>query len=263
MAFLGRSLVGEVAYVTGASSGIGLKTAERLASLGARLAVCARRGAKLDEVAAALRARVPNLVVHTGVCDVRDDDAVARWLEESERAVGAPTILVNSAGLAKGADKVTDAVLEDWDLMLDTNVRALARVTKRVIPGMIARGRGDVVMIGSVAGSDTYPGGSMYCASKAAVQVFASALRKELLGTPLRVMNMEPGLVDTEFSVVRFAGDAARAKKVYQGLTPLSPDDVADCIAFAVTRPLHMSLDRMLILATDQAGATMVHRRAG
>jgi 3-hydroxy acid dehydrogenase/malonic semialdehyde reductase len=261
MPFLGRSLEGEVAYITGASSGIGAATALRLASLGAQLVLCARRRDRLDDVSSQIQREFPETRIFSHTCDVRDDDAVAAWLAAGDQHVGPPTILVNNAGLAKGADRVTDAVVDDWDLMIDTNVRSVVRLTKRVLPGMIARGRGDIVMIGSVAGSDTYAGGSVYCATKAAVQVFANALRKEVLGTPLRVMNFEPGMVDTEFSVVRFAGDTERAGRVYQGVNPLRGDDIADCIAFAITRPLHMSLDRMLILATDQAGATLVHRR--
>jgi 3-hydroxy acid dehydrogenase/malonic semialdehyde reductase len=261
MPFLGRSLEGEVAYITGASSGIGAATAHRLASLGAHLVLCARRRDRLDDVCQKIARDTPEARIFAHTCDVRDDDAVAAWLAAGDQHVGPPSILVNNAGLAKGADRVTDAVVDDWDLMIDTNIRSVVRLTKRVLPGMIARGRGDIVMIGSVAGGDTYAGGTVYCATKAAVQVFANALRKELLGTPLRVMNFEPGMVDTEFSVVRFAGDTERASRVYQGVNPLTGDDIADCIAFAITRPLHMSLDRMLILATDQAGATLVHRR--
>lgn len=261
MSVLGERLDGQVAYITGASAGIGAAIARRLAEHGAAVVLGARRQDQLDEVADALRRDVPGARVTALPLDVNDDDSVDAFLRLAEERAGPPTVLVNNAGLARGTEKVEDAEPRDWDVMLDTNVRAVVHITRKVVPGLLARGGGDVVMIASVAGSDPYPGGSVYCATKAAVQAFAGALRQETLGRNVRVLTFDPGLVETEFSVVRFKGDAERAKKPYEGIEPLTADDVADCVAFALTRPRHVSLDRMLILATAQAGTKMVARQ--
>lgn len=264
MSLMGRTLDGEVAYITGASSGIGAACALRLAELGASVVLGARRADRLEEVAAACRERAKDANgarVLALPLDVNDDGSVDAFLAEAETQVGPCTILVNNAGGAKGTGRVGEAKLEDWDWMLDTNVRSLFRLTHKVLPGMLARGRGDIVMVASVAGLEPYPGGSVYCAAKAAVHAFSSALRQETLGKDIRVITLDPGLVETEFSLVRL-GDAEKAKKVYEGLTPLSADDVADCAAFALTRPRHMCVDHMLVLATAQAGTRAIHRQA-
>lgn len=259
MSLMGRRLEGEVAYITGASSGIGAACALRLVELGASVVLGARRQERLAEVAAACRERAPSARVLALPLDVNDDASVDAFLAEGEKQLGAPTILVNNAGGAKGTGRVGEARLEDWDWMLDTNVRSLFRLTHKVLPGMLAQNRGDILMVASVAGLEPYPGGSVYCAAKAAVHAFSSALRQEVLGKDIRVITLDPGLVETEFSLVRL-GDAEKAKKVYEGLTPLSADDVADCAAFALTRPRHMCLDHMLVLATAQAGTRAIHR---
>lgn len=260
MSLMGRRLDGEVAYITGASSGIGAACALRLVEHGASVVLGARREDRLAEVAAACRERADGAKVVALPLDVNDDASVDAFLTTGKQRAGDCTILVNNAGGAKGTGKVADADLADWDWMLDTNVRSLFRLTHKVLPGMIERDHGDVVMVASVAGIEPYPGGSVYCAAKAAVQAFSSALRQEVLGRNIRVITLDPGLVETEFSVVRL-GDVERAKKVYEGVTPLTADDVADCAAFALTRPRHMCLDRMLILATAQAGTRAIHRR--
>lgn len=260
MSVLGERLEGQVAYITGASAGIGAAVAHRLAEHGAAVVLGARRAERLGEVQRSIAARVPGARVTALPLDVNDEASVEAFLRSGAERAGPPTILVNNAGLALGADRVEDAELADWERMLDTNVRAVFRLTRMVVPGMLERGGGDVVMIASVAGVDPYPGGSVYCATKAALHAFASALRQETLGRNLRVLTFDPGLVETEFSVVRFKGDAARAQKPYEGIAPLTADDVADCVTFAVTRPRHVSLDRMLILATAQAGTKMVAR---
>ena len=262
MSLSGRSLAGEVAYVTGASSGIGAAIAVSLAELGAAVVLGARRVERLQDVEARIRARAPDARVATLPLDVVDHASVDAFLKGADVRAGPPTILVNNAGLARGAARVADADLEQWDEMIDVNVRAAFSVTRKVLPGMLERGRGDVVMIASVAGREPYAGGSVYSATKAAMKAFARSLRVEMLGQPIRVLVFDPGMVETEFSVVRWGGDVARAQKVYEGMRPLSADDVADCVAFAITRPLHMSVDEMLILAQDQAGTQQVHRRA-
>lgn len=260
MSLLGRNLDGEVAFISGASAGIGASIAVRLAESGATVVLGARRTAKLDAVKERILNAKADAKVVTLPLDVNDDKSVDAWLENGAKEAGEPTILVNNAGLAKGAAKIAEVSMEDVDLVLQTNVRAAMNLTRKVVPTMLKNGRGDVAMIASVAGIDAYPGGGVYCASKAALQMFAQVLRKETLGQGIRVFTFDPGMVETEFSSVRF-DDQERAKTVYAGMTPLSGDDVADCVAFAVTRPLHMNVDRMLILATDQSSATTVHRK--
>jgi serine 3-dehydrogenase len=170
-------------------------------------------------------------------------------------------ILINNAGLSRGLDKLYEGNIQDWEEMIDTNIKGLLYVTRSIVPGMVSRGRGHVMNIASVAGHQAYPRGGVYCATKAAVKTLSTGLKMDLLGTPVRVSNIDPGLVETEFSQVRFHGDVDRAKTVYNGLTPLTPGDVAEVVLFCATRPQHVSLSDVLILATDQATATMVHRQ--
>ncbi|MCP4502770.1 MAG: SDR family NAD(P)-dependent oxidoreductase [Deltaproteobacteria bacterium] len=260
MAFRGRSLVGETAYISGASAGIGAAIALRLAQCGASVVLGARRKEKLDAVAETIRAEGKEGKVWTGTLDVNDGTSVDAWLAAGEKAVAPCSILVNNAGLAAGSGHAKDADLDDWDRMLNTNVRAVFALTRKVLPGMLSRGCGDLVNIASVAGIDSYPGGSVYCATKAALQKFAECVRKETVGQGIRVLTFDPGLVETEFSSVRFDGDAEKAKAPYAGVEPLTGDDVADCVAFAVTRERRICIDRMLILASQQANATLIVR---
>lgn len=254
----GQSLEGRVAVITGASSGIGAATARALAALGASVVGGARRVDRLEAVCSEIRqagGRADALPLD--VSDVKSSEAfVERTLELS----GGIDILVNNAGLARGFAPVMESSEQDWREMMEANVMGLMRMTRAFLPGLVQRGRGDIVHVGSVAGLQPYARGAGYCASKAAVEAFVGALRFELLGTGVRQLVIEPGLVETEFSVVRFHGDQQRADAVYQGIDPLTAEDVADCIAFAVTRPAHVSVHNLLLMATAQASATTVAR---
>ncbi|PSN12924.1 NAD(P)-dependent oxidoreductase [filamentous cyanobacterium CCT1] len=255
------SIANQVVLITGASSGIGAACARQLAAIGARLILAARRLDTLEELAAELQQQHGTNVL-TVELDVRQPEAVIEAIESLPEDWRAIAILINNAGLSRGLDKQYEAPLDDWETMIDTNVKGLLYVTRAVVPGMVARGQGHVVNVGSIAGRQTYPGGSVYCASKAAVRSLSEGLKLDLLGTPVRVTNIDPGLVETEFSLVRFGGDSDRAKGVYQGLTPLTGDDVADVIVFAVTRPAHVNVSDVLLLPTDQSSVFHVHRRA-
>jgi 3-hydroxy acid dehydrogenase / malonic semialdehyde reductase len=254
------SIKGQTALVTGASSGIGAATAAALAAEGARLILAARRAERLQELADGLKEShgTESLLI---TLDVRQEADVMARLGKLPPEWQAVDILVNNAGLSRGLNPVHEGVIDDWNEMIDTNVKGLLYVTRAILPGMVQRGRGHVVNIGSVAGRDPYAGGAVYCGSKAAVALISRALKIDLLGSGVRVTNVEPGMVETEFSLVRFHGDAERAKKVYQGLQPLAPEDVADSIVWAVTRPLHVNVQDILLLATAQATATTAYRK--
>jgi NADP-dependent 3-hydroxy acid dehydrogenase YdfG len=256
-----RRLDGEVALVTGASAGIGAAIAHHHAALGASVVLGARRQDKLLAVKADIEASVEGARVVAHAVDVTNGPMVDAWLKTAEAAFGPPTILVDNAGLALGRAHVADLSDDDMDTMLDVNVRAAFSLVKKVVPGMKARNHGDVVLMASIAGTEAYAGGAVYCATKAALQVFGRSLRAELLGTDVRVMTFDPGLVQTEFSLVRFMGDEAAAQSPYAGLEPLVAADVADCVAFALTRPRRMSLDRMQILAQAQLGTQAFFRK--
>jgi len=240
------------AVVTGASSGIGAATARHLADAGFTVVLGARRIDRLRDVATSIgpAARVLRL-------DVTDDDSVARFVAEVPEC----SLLVNNAGGALGLEPVEQADLARWQAMYDTNVLGTVRMTRALLPHLLASGDGHVVIIGSIAAHEPYPGGGGYNAAKFAERAVASVLRQELLGRPVRVTEVDPGMVETEFSLVRFDGDADRAAQVYEGMTPLTADDVAACIAFAATRPSHVNIDSIVVLARDQAGARQVHRR--
>lgn len=252
------TLAGRTFVVTGASSGIGAATALRLAREGADLVLGARREARLAEVQGACEAlgrRVTALPL-----DVCDAGSTARFVELA-LAAASVSGLVNNAGLARGLAPVAEGDPRDWREMMEANVLGLMHVTRALLPALVAAPLADLVHVGSVAGLQPYARGAAYCASKAAVEAFASALRLELFGTQVRQLVIEPGMVQTEFSQVRFHGDEARAAAVYAGVTPLSADDVADVIAFAVTRPAHVALHNVLVMPTAQAAATLVARR--
>ena len=237
------------AVVTGASSGIGAATAELLAREGFDVVVGARRWDRVREVAEPIGA-------HPLPLDVCDPDSVTAFCAE----VGECRVLVNNAGGALGLDRFEDADEERWRWMYDANVLGVMRMTRALLPRLVESGDGHVVVVGSIAGLEPYPGGAGYNAAKHAVRAATRVLRMELLGRPVRVTEVDPGLVETEFSVVRFAGDTDRASRVYAGMTPLTAEDVADCIAWAVTRPPHVNIDQLVVLPRDQATATMVHR---
>jgi serine 3-dehydrogenase len=254
------SLQGRWALVTGASSGFGEAIARRLAAEGCHLALNARRADRLDRLATELRDRHP---IETEILafDVRDRSSVDRILGGAHDLLGRLAIVVNNAGLALALDPVQSGDPADWDQMIDTNVKGLLHVTRVCLPHLIARGEGDVVNIGSVAGHQVYAGGAVYAATKYAVRAISDALRYDVLGTGVRIINVEPGLAETEFSLVRFKGDAERAGSVYKGVRPLRAEDVADAVAWAVTRPAHVNVQQILLMPTDQASVLAVHRR--
>jgi 3-hydroxy acid dehydrogenase/malonic semialdehyde reductase len=252
----------QVVFITGASSGIGAACARAFAREGARLLLAARRGERLDAMERGLR-DAGATGVHRVVLDVRERERVFEAVDRLSDEWKAIEVLVNNAGLSRGLDKLHEGDLQDWEEMIDTNVKGLLYVDRAVVPLMVERGRGTVVHIGSVAGRQLYPGGNVYCASKHAVRAITEGLRIDLLGTGVRVTSVDPGLVETEFSVVRFHGDAERASGVYRGMTPLTGDDVADVVLFATTRPPHVDIAEVLLFPTDQAGSTYVYRREG
>ena len=243
----------DTAVVTGASSGIGAATARRLAAEGFDVVLGARRTERLEEVARACGPSARALPL-----DVADDESVAAFCE----AVGPCRVLVNNAGGALGLDPVADADLDKWQRMWDVNVLGTVRMIRALLPALEASGDGHVVNVGSVAGIEPYVGGAGYNAAKAGVHSLTEVLRRETVASPVRVSELLPGLVETEFSVVRFDGDAERAASVYAGLTPLAADDVADVVAFMVTRPPHVNLATVVLLPRDQASATITHRGA-
>ena len=253
-------LGGQVVCITGASSGIGLACAEAFARCGAKLLLAARR---LDR----LEALVPRLgdlgaeATRVAGLDVRDETQVTELVAALPEDWTHIEVLVNNAGLSRGLDPLPAGSLRDWNEMIDTNVKGLLYVDRAVVPQMQARGRGTVVHIGSVAGRQVYPGGNVYCATKSAVRALTEALRLDLLGSGVRVSSVDPGLVQTEFSEVRFHGDTERAAAVYRGMRPLTAADVAEVVVFAATRPPHVALAEVLVLPTDQASATHIDRR--
>lgn len=254
------SIQNEIVLITGASSGIGASCAKVFAQAGAKLILAARRKEKLQEIADKLSKEFTTQVYLIEL-DVRDRQAVETAINSLPEPWKNIDVLINNAGLSRGLSKLHEGDFQDWEEMIDTNVKGLLYLTRYVVPGMIDRSKGHIVNIGSIAGRQTYPGGNVYCGSKAAVRAISEGLKQDLLGTPIRVSCIDPGLVETEFSQVRFHGDTERAEKVYQGLTPLTGDDVADVVFFCVTRPNHVNISEILLVPVDQATTTLVHRR--
>lgn len=254
------SIQNEIVLITGASSGIGASCAKVFAQAGAKLILTARRKEKLQEIADKLSKEFTTQVYLIEL-DVRDRQAVETAINSLPEPWKNIDVLINNAGLSRGLSKLHEGDFQDWEEMIDTNVKGLLYLTRYVVPGMIDRSKGHIVNIGSIAGRQTYPGGNVYCGSKAAVRAISEGLKQDLLGTPIRVSCIDPGLVETEFSQVRFHGDTERAEKVYQGLTPLTGDDVADVVFFCVTRPNHVNISEILLVPVDQATTTLVHRR--
>jgi 3-hydroxy acid dehydrogenase/malonic semialdehyde reductase len=253
------SLKGKVVFISGASAGIGAATALAFAAEGARLLLAARRAGKLAEVAsAALERGAPS--VHSIDLDVRDHRAVQNAIDSLPAEWAEIDILVNNAGLSRGLDKLYLGHVQDWEEMIDTNVKGLLYVTRAVVPGMVVRGRGHVINMGSTAGELTYPNGAVYCASKAAERSINDGLRMDVLGTPIRVTSVDPGMVETDFSLVRFRGNHERASKVYKGVRPLTPEDIADVIVWAAGRPDHVNIARVTLTPVQQANSLLFHR---
>ncbi|MCL1466160.1 SDR family oxidoreductase [Argonema galeatum] len=254
------SIQDRIVLITGASSGIGASCAKLFAQGGAKLILAARRLERLEYLADSLSKEFSSSV-HLLQLDVRVRSQVESALQSLSEPWSNVDVLINNAGLSRGLSKLHEGNFQDWEDMIDTNIKGLLYVTRYILPGMVSRGSGHVVNIGSIAGHQTYPGGNVYCGSKAAVRAISEGLKQDLLGTPVRVTSVDPGLVETEFSEVRFHGNTEQAKKVYQGLTPLTPDDVADVVFFCVTRPTRVNISQVLLVPTDQATPTMVHRR--
>lgn len=258
---MAKSIRGKVAFITGAASGIGKSTAVAFAQQGAKLLLCGRSLERLEEIREELmQAGAEDL--HLFVLDVRDRHAVDSAIANLPEAWKAIEILVNNAGLARGLDKIYQDDPANWDEMIDTNTKGLLYVTRAVLPGMVERGAGHVVNMGSTAGWLAYAGGSVYCATKAAERLISDGMRIDLMGTPVRVTSIDPGMVQTGFSEVRFRGDKDRAAKVYANITPLTPDDVADAITWAVTRPLHVNISTVVMMPVQQANSVTFHRTA-
>jgi 3-hydroxy acid dehydrogenase / malonic semialdehyde reductase len=247
----------EWALVTGASSGIGLATAEALAAQKINLILVARREERLIELSTKLRKQF-GIDVETVAGDVRDKELPEKLA--SLKSFTKIDVLVNNAGLARGLSKIQDGEMADWEEMIDTNVTALLRLTRAVLPNMVKNGKGHVVNLGSVSGRWVYPGGVVYCATKFAVRALSEGLRMDLFGTPIRVTNIEPGLVETEFSEVRLR-DPNKAKTVYKNASPMSASDIAECITWSLSRPAHVNIQEMVVYPTAQAHVTMVHRK--
>jgi len=252
-------LQGKTVLITGASAGIGEACARAFASLQANLILLARRKERLARLEEELEAE-HQITVDTYGLDVRDRDAVDAFARELQSKKTIPDILVNNAGKALGMDLFHKALLEDWEEMIDTNVKGLLYMTRAILPLMVERNSGHVVNIGSIAGHQVYQKGAVYNASKFAVKALNEGMALDLLGTDIRVSSIDPGLVETEFSEVRFHGDTERAETVYQGYQPLRGEDIADLVTFVTTRPQHVNVLDMVVLPTAQRSAHMVHK---
>lgn len=247
----------KTAFITGATSGIGMATAKLFAKNGLKLILCGRRGERLKSLSEAL-SKITE--VHTLKFDVRNKEAVFAAVQSLPEEFSTIDILINDAGNAHGMDTIDEGNIDDWDAMLDINVKGLLYVSKAILPKMMERKSGHIINIGSTAGKEVYPKGNVYCASKHAVDAINQGMRLDLNGKGIKVGAINPGLVETEFSEVRFKGDSEKAKKVYQGYTPLKPEDIADIIWFAITRPPHVNIADLTVMCLDQASSTIVNK---
>lgn len=250
----------KTALITGATSGIGLATARLFAEKGFHLILCGRRIERLEDLSLKLKSKTK---IHILNFDVRNLKAVQENIESIPNEFSKIDVLINNAGNAHGLDTFQEGSLDDWDAMMDINVKGLLYVTKAVLPGMLERNSGHIINIGSTAAKEVYPKGNVYCASKAAVDAINQGLRIDLNGTGIKVGAIHPGLVKTEFSEVRFKGDKERADQVYQGFQPLLPEDIADIILFTVTRPKHVNIADLVVMSIDQASSSIVNRNLG
>ena len=250
----------KIVLITGASSGIGAGCARKFASQGARLILNGRNLEKLESIKQEIET-----TYHTQVYllpfDVRDRKAASTALSTLPEEWKAIDTLINNAGLVSGTDLEQEGNLDEWDIVIDTNIKSLLAMTRMVVSGMVERGRGHIINIGSIAGDMAYPGGSVYCATKAAVKALSDGLRIDLVDTPLRVTLIKPGLVETNFSIVRYRGDKAQADHVYEGIHPLNGEDIAETVYFAASVPEYMQIAEMLVMPTNQATGTIVHRK--
>ncbi len=249
-----------LAIITGASSGIGLACAEKFAEGGWNLLLTARRSDRLKLIAIKLE-KAFKITVHIQEMDVRERESGAQLAHYITRNHLNPHLLINNAGLAVGIEPIHEGLTDDWERMIDTNIKGLLYVTRSIAPLMTAQGFGHIINIGSIAGKETYPGGNVYCATKYAVDGLTKAMRMDLVPYGIKVTQVAPGAVETEFSSVRFKGDQTRATKVYQGFTPLSPADVADAVWYCASLPAHVNVNDLVIMPTAQASATIIHRK--
>ncbi|MFY7698170.1 MAG: SDR family NAD(P)-dependent oxidoreductase [Legionella sp.] len=247
-------------FITGASSGIGLACAKEFAAQGANLLLCARRIELLATLAEDLISEY-GIDIYPFELDVRDSVAVKRALYSLPSHWQDIDILINNAGLAAGLDHLQDGTVDDWDQMIDTNIKGLLYVTREVIPQMIGKNSGHIINIGSIAGYQTYPKGAVYCATKHAVLALSEGLRMDLLGSNIRVSTISPGFVETNFSLVRFKGDVERASSVYAGMTALLAEDIAEAVVYCATRKPHVNISELLVMPTDQASVNLIARR--
>ncbi|WP_278887960.1 SDR family NAD(P)-dependent oxidoreductase [Leyella stercorea] len=248
----------KIALITGATSGIGEACARKFAEGGYNLILTARRAEKLAEIKAQLEAK--GTKVRTLVFDVRDTVAAKQAIDSLEAEWQTIDVLINNAGLALGLEKEYEGDPEDWNTMIDTNIKGLLTMTRLIVPAMIERNEGHVINIGSVAGDAAYAGGNVYCATKAAVKTITDGLRIDVAESAVRVTNVKPGLVETNFSNVRFHGDNARAENVYKGIVPLTGADIADVAFYAASAPKHVQIAEVLVLATHQGSGSVIHR---
>lgn len=247
-----------IALITGATSGIGEGCAKRFADGGYDVIITGRNKEKLDTLTAALRAKGSHVLPLA--FDVRDREAARRAVEGMPAEWQTIDVLVNNAGLARGLEPEYKGDFDDWDQMIDTNIKGLLTMTRLIVPGMVSRNHGHIINIGSVAGDAAYAGGNVYCATKSAVKAITDGLRIDVADTKLRVTNIKPGLVETNFSNIRFHGDTKRADNVYHGIQPLTGDDIADVVFYAASAPEHVQIAEVLVLATHQANGTVIHR---
>lgn len=256
------SLKHKTILITGASSGIGTATAKLLATQGANLILVARREKKLQMLAEEIQKTNLQCQILPVVLDITHKTAVLEAFDHLSTNWQTIDVLINNAGLALSLDKFQDANIDDFETVIETNLNGLLYMTKAVLPKMLARNQGFIVNLGSIAGLLAYAGGNVYCATKAAVHSFSAALKHDLLGTDIRVSEILPGMVETEFSMVRYKGDEIKAKKTYEGLTPLTAEDIADAILYCISRPPHVNISEMVLYPTAQAGSQIVHRRS-
>lgn len=254
-----ESLQGKTVFITGASAGIGKSCAEAFANHGANLVLTARRKEVIDELAKNLSGKF-NISIHTAKLDVRNRKEVTDVLQKLPNKFTEIDVLINNAGLARGVEKVAEGNHDNWDEMIDTNIKGLLNVTRAILPGMIKRNSGHLINLGSTAGHMAYTGASVYCATKFGVKAISDSLRIEVVDTAIKVTSVDPGSVETEFSKVRFSGDEEKASKVYNGFKPLTADDVAESIIFCATRPPHANINEMIITSTSQANSLVIHR---
>lgn len=246
-------------FITGATSGIGEGCARKFAAMGSNLILNGRNTEKLESLKKELTAQ--GVEVLTLPFDVRDRKAMQQAADSLQGQWKHVDVLINNAGLVIGMDKEHEGSLDEWDIVIDTNIKALLAMTRLIVPGMVERGCGHVINIGSIAGDAAYAGGSVYCATKAAVKALSDGLRIDLVDTPVRVTNIKPGMVETNFSVIRFRGDQDKADAVYKGIRPLTGDDIADVVYYAASTPAHVQIAEVLVMPTYQATGTVCHRQ--